>query len=173
LAALFITGVVLLRRFTFELYRCAALLDLLLCASFFFAQTGPTAIPAQTPKTAPQIQQVLPSYEGQNVSSVELAGHPEMDMGPLLPLLVQKQDEPFSQAKVDATVAALKSTHRFNDVQIQIRPEPKACVSCLCLSPRFTLACTSFPERKSAFLTLGYCRSLTILRAGLIHPWTW
>src|SRR5689334_19744910 len=39
----------------------------------------PTQNPAQTPKTAPQVKEVLPSYEGQNVTSVELAGQPNVD----------------------------------------------------------------------------------------------
>ncbi|HWC20076.1 MAG TPA: hypothetical protein VG498_23885, partial [Terriglobales bacterium] len=87
----------------------------------------------------------MPSYEGQNVSSVELAGHPEMDMGPLLPLLVQKQDEKFSQAKVNATVEALKSTHRFDDVQIQIRAEPAGIRVLFILEPAVYFGVYGFP----------------------------
>ena len=33
----------------------------------------------QVPATAPQVQEVLPSYEGQNVVSVEIAGRPDLD----------------------------------------------------------------------------------------------
>ena len=74
------------------------------------AQTTPTQSPSQTPKTSPKVEQVLPSYEGQNVSSLELAGRPDLDQQQLLPLLQQRVGEPFSQAKVDASVAALQRT---------------------------------------------------------------
>src|SRR5207253_5893575 len=112
--------IVLLLGYSGWLSRRAALFDVVLCATFFCAQTGPTATPAQTPHTSPQIKEVLPSYEGQNVSSVELAGQPELDAAKLVPLLAQREKQPFSQAKIDATVAALKELRRFNDVQIQI-----------------------------------------------------
>jgi outer membrane protein insertion porin family len=151
--------VVLIRRFTAGLCRSAPLIGVLLSATVFLAQTGPTATPAQTPETAPQIQKILPSYEGQNVSSVELAGHPEMDMGPLLALLVQKQDEPFSQAKVDATVAALKSTRRFDDVQIQIRPEPKGVRVLFVLEPAVYFGVYEFPGTEKHF---PYARLLQV-----------
>ncbi|MBV9072292.1 MAG: BamA/TamA family outer membrane protein [Acidobacteria bacterium] len=134
-------------------------MDTLLCATLLSAQTGPTATPAQTPKTSPQVQQVLPSYDGQNVSSVELAGHPEMNMAPLLPLLVQKQDEPFSQQKVDATVAALKSTHRFNDVQIQMRPEAEGIRVVFVLEPAVYFGVYSFPGAEKQF---PYARLLQV-----------
>ena len=140
-------------------YRCATLFDLVLCASFFFAQSGPTASPAQQPKTSPQVQEILPSYEGQNVSSVELAGHPEIDMGPFLPLLVQKQDEPFSKEKVDATVAAIKSTHRFDDVQVQVRPEPEGIRVLFILEPAMYFGIYQFPGAQRVF---PYARLLQV-----------
>jgi outer membrane protein insertion porin family len=141
-------------------YRCAALLDVLLCATLFLGQTGPTATPAQTPKTSPQIQQVLPSYEGQNVSSVELAGEPDLSkVKPLLPLLVQKQDEPFSQSKVDATIAALKQTGRFNDIQIQIRPEAAGVRVLFILEPAVYFGVFEFPGTEKVF---PYARLLQV-----------
>src|SRR5438270_7771529 len=78
------------------------------------AQTTPTQSPSQTPKTAPQVAKVLPSYEGQKVSSVELAGQPNVNTAQLLPLLAQQAGQPFAQTKVDASIAALKRTGRFN-----------------------------------------------------------
>ena len=82
---------------------------MLLCLlpGFTSAQTGPTASPAQAPKTAPQVEQVLSSYEGQKVTSVELAGQPDLDTAAILPRLPQRIGEPFSKAKADETVAAL------------------------------------------------------------------
>ena len=53
-------------------------------------QPTPTQQPSETPKTAPQTRQVLPSYEGQTVTSVELAGQPDFDTKKLVPLLQQR-----------------------------------------------------------------------------------
>jgi outer membrane protein assembly factor BamA len=75
-------------------------------------------MPQQTPRTAPQVKQTLPSYEGQNVSSVELAGRPDIDLGKFTSLLAQREGQPFSQTKVNQTIAALKQTGQFNDVQL-------------------------------------------------------
>jgi outer membrane protein insertion porin family len=83
----------------------------------------PTQAPAQTPKTAPQIREVLPSYEGQNVTSVELAGQPNLDTKDLLPLLTMQPNQPFSQKKADESIAALKQAGKFHDVQLDVRPE--------------------------------------------------
>ena len=130
---------------------CAALIDVLLCATLLTAQTGPTATPAQTPKTSPQTQEILSSYEGQNVSSVELAGQPDLDMSPLLPLLAQKQDEPFSQAKVDATVQALKRSGRAKDVQIQFRPDPAGIRVLFILEPAVYFGVYEFPGADKQF----------------------
>lgn len=141
----------------------------LLCANLLTAQTGITATPAQTPKTSPQTQQILPSYDGQNVSSVELVGHPDMNMGPLLPLMVQKQDEPFSQAKVDATVQALRSTGRFNDVQIQIRPEAEGVRVLFILEPAVYFGVYSFPGAESRF---PYARLIQIAEYPPRGPYT-
>ena len=129
----------------------ATLLILPLCPSSLSAQTGSATNSAQTPKTSEQTEEILPSYEGQNVSSVELAGHPELDMGPLLPLLVQKQDEKFSQAKVNATVEALKSTHRFDDVQVQIRPEPAGIRVLFILEQAVYFGVFEFPGTENRF----------------------
>ena len=135
------------------------MLGVLLCATLLAGQTGITATPAETPKTSPQTQQLLPSYEGQNISSVELAGQPNMDMGPLLPLLAQKQDEPFAQAKVDATIKALQQTGRFNDVQVQIRPEPEGVRVLFVLEPAVYFGVYSFPGAEKNF---PYARLLQV-----------
>src|SRR6267154_6757476 len=71
---------------------------------------GTVVAQTQTPATAPQVRDVLPSYEGQPVVSVELAGRPDLDEKTLLPFLAQKQGEAFSQTKVDQTISSLKSS---------------------------------------------------------------
>jgi hypothetical protein len=68
---------------------------LVLIAASGWAQTSQTAAPDQAPTTAPQTAEVLPSYEGQNVVSVELAGQPELDTRDLVPLLKATRKRAF------------------------------------------------------------------------------
>src|ERR1051326_5922056 len=97
-----------------------ALLGLLLTTSLL---TGGTAV--QQPEQSPVKRIEVLSYEGEKVSSVELAGQPDMKESDFASLIAQHGGEPFSAAKVDQTVAALKKTGKFRDVQLDLRPEPE------------------------------------------------
>ncbi|MBZ5631364.1 MAG: hypothetical protein LAO06_21120 [Acidobacteriia bacterium] len=83
----------------------------------------PTQQPSETPKTAPQVKPVLPSYEGRQVTSVELARQPDVDAAALTPLLQQRAGPPFSQAQVDVSIASLTRAGRYHDVTLEVRPE--------------------------------------------------
>src|SRR6185312_5582000 len=63
----------------------------------------PTQKPAETPRTAPQVKQVLPSYEGQNVSAIEIAGRPDVKTEDYQQFFAQKANEPFAQEKIQQT----------------------------------------------------------------------
>ncbi|HUK19695.1 MAG TPA: POTRA domain-containing protein, partial [Bryobacteraceae bacterium] len=119
-------------------------------------QTTPTQSPGQTPATAPQVQQSLSSYEGQQVSFVELAGRPDVDTKSLLPLLAQKAGEPFSQAKVDASIAALQRTGKFDKVQLDVRPEARGVRVLFVLQPALYFGIFEFPGAER----LSYARLL-------------
>ncbi len=103
---------------------------------------APSQPPANTP---PQIKQVLPSYEGQNVSSVEIGGDPSLDQSQLLPLLPQKAGEPFAQKKVDASIAALNATGKFKGVQLRVVPDIKGVRVLLVVQPGMYFGMYSFP----------------------------
>jgi outer membrane protein insertion porin family len=120
------------------------LLSLVLCLPSRTQQT-PTQSPSQTPKTAPQVQQTFPSYEGQNVATVELAGRPDADTQSLLPLIEQRAGETFSQAKVDASIAALKGAGRFDDVQLEVRPVSRGVRVLFVLQPAIYFGIYEFP----------------------------
>ena len=98
---------------------------------------APRMIPAQTnspsaqstpPKETPQdsntppAEQILSSYEGQAVTSVEIAGRPDLKTADFEPKLAQKAGQPFAREKVDSTVAALKSTGKFRNVRVEVEP---------------------------------------------------
>jgi outer membrane protein insertion porin family len=119
----------------------------------------PTQRPAQSPKTAPQVKEVLPSYEGQNVTSMELAGQPGLDTQQFLPLLAQQPNQPFSQAKVDQSIAVLKTTGKFHDVQLEVRPEPNGVRVLFVLQPASYFGIYLFPGATGQF---AYSRLLQV-----------
>ena len=99
----------------------------------------------QMPKTAPQVQEVLPSYEGQPVAAVELAGQPQLDSGSLQGLVEQKEGEPFSMTKIDRTIAALKATGKVKEVVLEIRPQPDGIRVMFVLQPAIYFGIYRFP----------------------------
>ncbi len=113
----------------------------------------------QVPATAPQVQEVLPSYEGQNVVSIEIAGRPDLDQQKLLPLLVQREGQPFSQEKVDQSIAALKSSGQVKEVQIEIRPQADGVRVLLVCQPAIYFGLFNFPGAEGRF---AYSRLLQV-----------
>lgn len=124
-----------------------------------FSQTTPTQQPGQTPKTAPQVEEVLPSYEGQNVTSVELAGRPQLNTEQLKPLLAQQAGQPFTRAKVDESVAELKKTGQFDNVRLEIRPDPEGIRVLFILEPAIYFGIYEFPGADNRF---SYSRLLQV-----------
>lgn len=98
-----------------------------------------------SPGTSPQTEQILSSYEGQNVTTIEIAGRPELNTTQLTPLFVQKAGQPFSKAKVDATIAALKQNGNFTKVQLEVDPEAEGVRVLLILQPAVYFGIFEFP----------------------------
>jgi outer membrane protein assembly factor BamA len=119
----------------------------------------PTQAPTETPKTAPQVKEVLPSYEGQQVTSVEIAGQPDVDTTQLTSLLEQRAREPFSQEKIDASIAAMKRTGRFHDVTLEVRPEANGVRVLFILQPAVYFGIYDFPGAARQF---SYSRLLQV-----------
>ena len=123
------------------------------------AQVSPTQHPSQAPQTAPQVQRTLPSYEGQNVTSVELAGQPNLDARTLQPLITLQPGQKFAQAKVDQSVAALKRAGHYQSVEIEIRPDPAGIRVLFVLQPAFYFGVYEFPGAVTHF---AYSRLLQV-----------
>jgi outer membrane protein insertion porin family len=124
-----------------------------------FAQTSPTQHPSQAPQTAPQVQRTLPSYEGQNVTSVELAGQPDLDARTLQSLITLQPGQKFAQAKVDQSIAALKRAGHYQTVEVEIRPDPAGVRVLLVLQPAFYFGVYEFP---GAITHFAYSRLLQV-----------
>ena len=99
----------------------------------------------QSPQTAPQVKEVLSSYEGQRVIAIELAGRPGLDEKELRPFLAQKQDEPFSQAKVEQSINALKGSGKAKEVELEIRPQADGIRLMFVLQPAIYFGIYTFP----------------------------
>lgn len=93
----------------------------------------------------PQAEQLLTSYEGQNVSSIEIAGRPDATTSQYEHQFVQQAGQPFSKDKVEQTAAALKVAGHFDEVRIHIVPESNGVRVILIIEPATFLGIFEFP----------------------------
>jgi outer membrane protein assembly factor BamA len=117
-----------------------ALLGLMLCTTLL---AGEQAL--QQPATGSIKDVELLSYEGQKVSSVELAGQPDLDTDQMMALVAMRSGEEFSVPKIQQTIAALRNTGRFKDVQLDLRPEPDGVRVMFILQPAVYFGVYQFP----------------------------
>jgi outer membrane protein assembly factor BamA len=110
----------------------------------------------------------LSAYEGQNVSSVVLAGRPELDTAKFLLLVEQQAGEPFSEDKVKSSVAALKATNQFKNVKSELLPEANGVRVLFILEPAIYIAMYSFPGATREF---QYSRLLQIANYQAEQPY--
>ena len=105
-----------------------------------FAQAG-----SQPPKTSPQTIDILPSYEGQTVTTIEIAGQPNLQTSQFASDILQHVGEPFSTQKLNATIANLKRTGKFKTIQLQVAPEADGVRVLLVLEPAYYFGIYQFP----------------------------
>jgi outer membrane protein assembly factor BamA len=112
------------------------------------AQKGTAAFgaPASMP---PEMELALQAYDGQKVSSVELAGRTGPDDQDLTSLFEQHAGDPFDRDKVKRTIAAIKATGRFQDVQLDVIPDIEGVRVLLVLQPGLYFGIYEFPGSKN------------------------
>jgi outer membrane protein insertion porin family len=110
-------------------------------------QTQVPAGPAanQQPKTSPATAAILTSYEGQKVTGIQIAGQPYEKTSDYEHLFAQHEGEPFSVQKIEQTIAALKATGKFKEVQLQVDPEAQGVRVLLVLEPADFFGVFEFP----------------------------
>src|SRR5947209_2372630 len=123
------------------------------------AQASQTEQTSQLPKTAPQEEQILSSYEGQSVSAVSLAGRPDRDAAPLLSSLQIRPGDKFSEAKARATLETLKRVGGFRAVRLRVEPDPKGVTVRFVLEPAMYYGVFRFTGAEKRF---GYARLVQI-----------
>jgi outer membrane protein insertion porin family len=105
------------------------------------------------------VQTPQPVHEGQIVGAVDLIGNPHRDVDALRPLVEQKAGEPYSQSKVEASIAALERTGQFPNVQINVVPDPAGLRLNFLLEAAYYLGMVNFPGATKIF---SYTRLLQV-----------
>jgi outer membrane protein assembly factor BamA len=136
---------------------------------FIFA---PTLLHSQQNQTTPQpsIQAATTiSYEGQKVSSVQLGGQPDGNRRVLHDLIAQNINAPYSQAKIDETVAALKKAGNFQAVEVQVTPAPEGLRVLFVLQPAYYFGVFTFSRAEKLF---SYTRLLQAANYSKQEPYS-
>ncbi|HZP04375.1 MAG TPA: POTRA domain-containing protein [Terracidiphilus sp.] len=90
-------------------------------------------------------EQILSSYEGQNVSFIGIAGRPDANTAQFTSLFQQQAGQPFSKAKIDQTAAALKAAGSFKEVRVEAQPEANGVRVLFILEPAAYFGIFQFP----------------------------
>src|SRR5579884_1035074 len=121
-----------------------------------------------SPQPAIQAATVI-SYEGQKVSSVQLGGQPEANRRTLQDLIAQPVNAPYSQAKVDATVEALKKAGNFQAVEVQVTPAPEGLRVLFVLQPAYYFGVFTFSKAEKVY---SYTRLLQAANYSKQEPYS-
>jgi outer membrane protein insertion porin family len=135
--------------------------SLMLCALLKVMRLSVLIFFLLAPFTWAQLQAPGPSplYEGQNVSSVDLIGNPHRDVEALRSVVTQKPGEPYSQAKIDASIQSLQQAGNFPKVTVNVSPTLTGIRVDFLLEPAFYLGMIDFPGATHAF---AYTRLLQV-----------
>ncbi len=118
---------------------------------FLFATAAGAQVAVLSPESA---------YEGQNVAAIDLIANPHRDVEPLRFLVAQKAGQPYSQAKVEASITALERTGQFPKVQVNVVPDLSGLRLNFLLEPAYFLGMVNFPGAVKVF---SYTRLLQVV----------
>jgi outer membrane protein insertion porin family len=133
------------------------------------AVAGLTSAPPQLQSQQIEAASAAVSYEGQRVSSVQLAGQPDGIPRKLRSLIAQPVNAPYAQAKVDETMAALKKAGGFKDVEVQVTPAAEGIHVVFVLKPAYYFGVFTFPKAEKTF---SYTRLLQAANYSKQEPFT-
>jgi outer membrane protein assembly factor BamA len=119
---------------------------------------------SQEIQSAPEV-----SYEGQKVSSVQIAGQPDGNLKKLRSLIAQPINAPYAQANIDRTVQALKQAGNFEKVEVQVEPSAEGLQVIFVLQPAYYFGVFSFPKAEKRFT---YMRLLQTSNYTKQEPYT-
>ena len=108
------------------------------------------------------------AYEGQNVSAISLIANPHRNLDPLRELVTQKAGDPYSEAKIQASVKALRQVGGFPKVEVNVEPEITGLRINFLLEPAFYLGVVEFPGAGKNF---SYTRLLQVVNLPDEEPY--
>jgi outer membrane protein assembly factor BamA len=97
------------------------------------------------PQATQAVEQMLDSYVGQNVASIEIAGQPDVNTAQFAAGFVLQAGQPFSKDLVNQTAAALKARGKFKDVRVQVDPDVNGVRVLLVAEPAVYFGIFQFP----------------------------
>ena len=106
-----------------------------------------------------QVQGPSPVYEGQKVTAIDLIGNPHRNLEPYRAFVLQKAGEPYSQAKVEASIEALQNAGHFPKVTANIVPDLSGLRIDFLLEPAYFIGVLEFPGATQKF---SYIRLLQV-----------
>jgi outer membrane protein insertion porin family len=120
----------------------------------FFARIllTPIAGGAQVFATGPQS-----TYEGQPVSAIDLIANPHREVESFRAFVTQQVGEPYSQAKIEASISALQERGNFEKVTVNLVPDISGLRLNFILEPAYYLGMVNF---KGADKFFSYTRLL-------------
>ena len=104
-------------------------------------------------------QQLLGSYLGQNVASVEVAGQPDATYGRFQNLISVKPGQPLRKADIDASVTSLKQQANISDVALDVEPQSDGVEVTFVLQPSIYVGMYQFPGATGRY---SYSRLLQV-----------
>ena len=100
------------------------------------------------------------NYEGEKVTAIDLASQPEANVDYLRALLLQQVGQPYSNMKVQQSIAAMMATGEFSSVRVEVSPENGGLRLLFILEPAYYLGLVQFP---GAVPPLSYTRLLQVV----------
>lgn len=121
---------------TLRIVRCASLW--VFWAAIFIFKISTAAAQATSPSS-------LSAYEGQHVTSVAIAGRPDLNSAQYASSFIQQPGQPFSGASVAQTADALKAAIKCDSVHVQVEPEANGVRVLFVLEPAAYFGLFQFP----------------------------
>ncbi len=109
------------------------------------------------------------SYVGQKVSSVDIAGRPDISFNNVEGLIAVKSDEPLTEQDVNASIAALKQHSGVRDVGVDLQPSPEGVQVRFVLRPAMYVGMYQFPGALKEF---SYTRLLQVASYNSQTPYS-
>jgi len=97
------------------------------------------------------VREALPSYEGQTVVSVELAGRPDLDEKTLPALHGAKQGEAFLKPRWTRQSRRSRAGGKVKEVELEIRPQAKGIRILFICQPALYFGLFDFPGAAGKF----------------------